>query len=221
MSHDPNIEEHTRRDAGEGGAGRDGRDSPRNASPDEFGPVGAEPTQADLADEMGILREELDRSRAELEELRETIQGIRAEAEEARDKYVRARADLENVRRRSAGDIERAREAGLDQAVSSVLTVYDDLGRALQVADEDDPAKILPGVRAVRDALERNLGSLDIERVGEVGDAFDPDLHEALTTVPAPDPERAGTIADVYQAGFKRGDRLVRPARVVVYAEQD
>ena len=193
----------------------------RDATDGEFGPVGARSTHADLPDEVGILREELDRSRAELAELREAMQQARAEAEEARDKFLRARADLDNYRRRSAADVDRAREAGLDSAVLNVLNVYDDLGRALQVADEEDPSKILPGVRAVRETLERNLGALDMERIGEVGDAFDPDVHEALTSVPAQGDAQPGTIADVFQAGFRRGDRLVRPARVVVYAEQE
>lgn len=193
----------------------------RDETAEDFGAVGARTTRADLPDEVGILRDELQRNREEIAELRAQMEEVRAEAGEARDKYLRARADLENVRRRSAQDVERARESGLDSAVLNVLSVYDDLSRALQVADDDDPAKILPGVRAVRDALERNLGTLDIERVGAVGETFDPDLHEALTSVPAPDAEAAGTIADVYQAGFTRGDRLVRPARVVVYAEQE
>ena len=191
----------------------------RDATAEDFGPVGARHTHADLPDEANVLRDELASQREEIERLREEADAARKEAEEARDKYLRARADLDTVRRRTSGDIERARESGVDSAVLSVLNVYDDLSRALQVADEEDPAKILPGVRAVREGLERNLGTLDIERVGAVGDDFDPDLHEALTSVPAPDAEHAGTIAEVYQAGFKRGDRLVRPARVVVYAE--
>ena len=221
MTNDPNIEEkRAPRHAGERPEER-AEAQAREATGEEFGPVGARDTDADLPDEVGVLREELERSREELAELREAMQQVRAEAEEARDKFLRARADLDNYRRRSAADVDRAREAGLDSAVLNVLNVYDDLSRALQVADEEDPGKILPGVRAVRETLERNLGTLDIQRVGEVGEPFDPDLHEALTSVPAQGDARAGTIADVFQAGFRRGERLVRPARVVVYADQE
>lgn len=222
MTNDPTNttrEQAQRPEADDAGSTAD-RQPSRTATAEEFGPVGARGARSDLPDEVGILRDELERNRTEIAQLRDEIEELRGEVEEAREKFLRARADLENVRRRSAGDVERAREAGLDSAVLSVLTVYDDLSRALQVADEDDPAKILPGIRAVRETLERNLGTLDIERVGEPGEAFDPDLHDALTSVPAPDAASSGTIAEVYQAGFKRGDRLVRPARVVVYAER-
>ncbi|MCY4353935.1 MAG: nucleotide exchange factor GrpE [Truepera sp.] len=163
---------------------------------------------------------ELEILRSELATLQVALEAAGDELVELKDRYLRARADLENYRRRALQDVERAREAGLDSAILPVLTVFDDLGRALAVADEGDPGKVLPGVRSVLTALERNLDTLGIQRLGEVGDPFDPDLHEALTAVPTDEEERKGTIAEVFQAGFKRGDRLVRPARVLVFQEQ-
>ena len=162
---------------------------------------------------------ELEILRSELATLQVALEAAGDELVERKDRYLRARADLENYRRRALQDVERAREAGLDSAILPVLTVFDDLSRALAVADEGDPGKILPGVRSVLTALERNLDTLEIQRLGEVGDPFDPDLHEALTAVPTDDEERKGTIAEVFQAGFRRGDRLVRPARVLVFQE--
>ena len=163
--------------------------------------------------------DELDILRTELATLQAALEAARADLENYKDRYLRAKADLENYRRRALQDVERAREAGLDSAILPVLTVFDDLSRALAVADEEDPGQILPGVQSVLMALERNLDALGIKRVGEVGDPFDPDLHEALTAVPTDDEERKGTIAEVFQAGFERGDRLVRPARVLVFQE--
>lgn len=168
---------------------------------------GASPSPAAEAE---LLRAELAAAQARLE-----IQ--EREVTEAKDKSLRARADLENFRRRSLQELERAREAGQDSAVLTVLTVFDDLSRALQMADEDEPGKLIPGLRAVLAGLERNLAALGIERVGLVGEAFNPDLHEALSTLAADDPAKRGLIAQVFEAGFKKGDRLVRPARVVVY----
>ena len=165
--------------------------------------------------EVDILRSELARTQEQLGE-------AQREAAEYRDRFLRSRAELETFRRRAAGDVERAREAGLDSAVLAVLTVFDDLGRALQAAETtDDPATIVPGVRAVRESLERSLENLDIRPVGEKGEPFDPNQHEALTAVPLADGAEPGTIADVFQAGFRRGDRLVRPARVLVYKDAD
>ena len=165
--------------------------------------------------EVDILRSELARTQEQLGE-------AQREAAEYRDRFLRSRAELETFRRRVAGDVERAREAGLDSAVLAVLTVFDDLGRALQAAETtDDPTTIVPGVRAVRESLERNLENLDIRPIGTKGEPFDPNQHEALTAVPLADGAEPGTIADVFQAGFKRGDRLVRPARVLVYKDAD
>ncbi len=173
-------------------------------------------TQAEAREESGAL-DEVDILRSELRAASERLAVLESEYQACHDKLLRARADLENTRRRHLNELERAREAGLDAAVLPVLAVYDDLGRALQAAESgDDPSGIVPGVRSVRDALERSLASLGINRVGDVGEAFDPDHHEAIAVVPARGDRDPGAIAEVFEAGFVRGERLVRPARVVV-----
>jgi molecular chaperone GrpE len=163
--------------------------------------------------------EEVDVLRGELRKLREALDVAQAEAAEAQDRALRARADLENLRRRSHADLERAHGAGLDAAIGPVLTVHDDLERAIAAARQGEPAAILPGVEAVLAALVRQLEGLGLTRTGAVGEPFDPERHEALTALPTPEPELAGTIQAVYSVGFLQGDRLVRPARVVVYQE--
>ncbi len=163
--------------------------------------------------------EEVDVLRGELRKLREALDVAQAEAAEAQDRALRARADLENLRRRSLADVERAHGAGLDAAIGPVLTVHDDLERAIAAGRQGEPSAILPGVEAVLAGLVRRLEGLGLTRIGAVGEPFDAELHEALTAVPAPDPELAGTIESVFSVGFLQGDRLVRPARVVVYQE--
>lgn len=166
-----------------------------------------------LAAETQILRDELSKAHVEL------AASKRATAE-AHERFLRARADLENLRKRSIADTERAREAGVDTAVLPVLRVFDDLGRAITAAEHaGEPGAILPGVQAVRETLERELEALDIRPVGAAGDAFDPSLHEALSIVPLRPGAQAGVIAEVFEVGFRRGDRLIRPARVVVYSD--
>jgi molecular chaperone GrpE len=192
------------------------RDEARTNERDEGNGDGVVP---DHAAQDGPI-EEVDVLRRELGRVHEALEAARIEIEELKDRALRARADLENARRRAGGELDRAREAGLDSALTPVLTVYDDLGRALQAAESGDPAAIVPGVRAVRESLERKLAALGVERVGSVGEAFDPDRHEALTTVPAQGDAQPGTIADVFEAGFVRNERLIRPARVVVYEDE-
>ncbi|MBW6456990.1 MAG: nucleotide exchange factor GrpE, partial [Trueperaceae bacterium] len=158
--------------------------------------------------------------RAELARANEALGLARAELAAAEDRALRARAELENLRRRQQAELERARQQGLDGAVLPVLSVHDDLARALvAAAQSDDPAAIVPGVEAVLAGLLRKLEALGLERTGEVGEPFDADRHEAIMAVPASEPDQAGTIQSVFEAGFVQGDRLVRPARVVVYQE--
>jgi molecular chaperone GrpE len=202
---------------GEGRAGAAGHPgAPGPSGPEASASADASTAGADAAapehQEADVLRRELGRAQ-------EALETARAEIEELRDRALRARAELENARRRVAGEVERAHDAGLDAALAPALSAYDDLGRALQAAEGGDPAAIVPGVRAVREGLERKLAALGVERVGAVGDAFDPDRHEALTAVPASGDATPGTIADVFEAGFVRRDRLIRPARVVVFAD--
>jgi molecular chaperone GrpE len=153
----------------------------------------------------------------EVEVLRRELEQAQAEAADFKNRFLRARADLENYRRRAAQELLRAREAGLDSAVLPLLSVYDDLGRALSVGAGGDPAQLIPGIQAVRDGLKRNLGTLGLEEIGDKGEPFNPDLHEALTAVPTQDESAANTIAEVVQTGFVKEERLVRPARVVVF----
>ena len=153
---------------------------------------------------------------SEVEVLQSELERAHTETADFRDRFLRARADLENYRRRAAGDVLRARDAGLESAVLPLLAVYDDLSRALSVG-ADDPAQLIPGIQAVRDGLQRNLGTLGLTEIGVRGEPFNPDLHEALTAIPAQGSEVPDTIAQVVQTGFVKDDRLVRPARVIVF----
>jgi molecular chaperone GrpE len=166
---------------------------------------------AETDTELELLRTELMNRQAELETMK-------VQLDDYKDRYLRSQADLQTYRRRVQGDIDRARDAGLESALLPVMTVYDDLGRALAVG-KDDPEKILPGIYSVRESLERNLDMLGIKKVGEKGEPFNPELHEALTMVPVAEGAEAGTIAEVFAVGFMKNDKLVRPAKVVVYQE--
>jgi molecular chaperone GrpE len=179
-------------------------------------PEQAAPEQVEAG--LDAIQSEIDILRGELMTLQTKLKEAKQESADFKDRFLRARADLENYRRRAAQDVDRAREAGMDSAVLAVLPAYDDLGRALEAA-ETDPGKIIPGVEAVREGLKRNLAALGIKEVGKRGDRFDPDFHEALSSFPAEDRALAGTVAEVYQVGFTKEGRLVRPARVVVYQE--
>jgi len=160
---------------------------------------------------------EADILRSELADTTRRLSALEAEVADTKDRYIRSRAEFDTFRRRMADELNLAREAGLDSVVIPVLSVYDDLERAVMAASATpDPSTILPGVVAVRDGLIRNLEALGIRRVGNVGEPFDPQLHEALAVVPPSARIGENVIAEVYEIGFVKGDRLIRPAKVVV-----
>lgn len=165
---------------------------------------------------------EADVLRFELQQAQEKLEVLRASVADFKDRFMRSRAELDNYRRRSAAELERARASGLDSAVGAVLRVFDDLGRAVSMAEEaadNSREAITDGLRLVQDNLEKELGQLGVERYGADGEQFDPELHEAVTALPAPAADLAGTVAQVVQAGFRQGDRLIRVAKVVVYSD--
>jgi molecular chaperone GrpE len=137
-----------------------------------------------------------------------------------RDEYLalaqRTQADFENYRKRVAREAAGAQERGITCLAKELLPALDNLDRAIEAATEDDP--LLEGVRLVRSELSAALGRAGIESFEPVGEAFDPALHEAVATAPAPDGQPSGTVIEVYQAGYRLGASIIRPARVLVAA---
>ncbi|MFC4426493.1 nucleotide exchange factor GrpE [Deinococcus navajonensis] len=124
----------------------------------------------------------------------------------------RLAADFEGYRTRTAQDSAEAQNTGVSKAAEALMPVYDDLDRAVTMGS-GDPAKLIPGMQAVQSKLLGIFGTLGLEATGKEGEAFDPQWHEAIQVVPG---EQDDVIVQVYQLGFRMGDRLVRPARVVV-----
>ena len=100
----------------------------------------------------------------------------------------------------------------MSRAAEALMPVYDDVERALSMGT-DDPAKLIPGMQAVQNKVLSVFAGLGLEATGREGETFDPQWHEAIQVVPGDEDDR---IVTVYQLGFRLGDRLVRPARVVV-----
>jgi molecular chaperone GrpE len=138
-----------------------------------------------------------------------------------RDEYLalaqRTQADFENYRKRVAREAAAAQERGVSSLARELLPALDNLDRALGAAASDDP--LLEGVRLVRSELSAGLARVGIESFSPVGEAFDPELHEAVATAPQEaDGHASGTVVEVYQPGYRLGASIIRPARVVVAA---
>jgi len=174
--------------------------------------------EENLEDANSSEDDEINIFRSELSKTQEALEKAQAEAEDFKGKHMRALAEMQTIRRRVSADVERARNQGADSVILSVIPVYDDLRRALEAAGED-PSSIIPGIEQVRESLKRNLESVGIKEMGAAGDDFNPELHEALTAMPTEDETLKGKIAQVFESGFMKDERVIRVARVVVYAD--
>ena len=148
-----------------------------------------------------------------LEELEERVALLERERDELIDDLKRVAADFDNYRKRALRDQQALIARAHERLVKELLPVVDDLERALEAAEEHEEAKLEEGVRLVhrelRDALSKE-GLVEIETDGE----FDPHVHEALLTQPSEEDD--GVVLQVIQKGYRLGDRVLRPARVVV-----
>jgi molecular chaperone GrpE len=130
------------------------------------------------------------------------------------DRLLRLAADFDNYKKRAAREREEYVTLANERLLKELLPVLDDLERALGAAEQHEEAQLEEGVRLVH----RSLASL-LERNGiaviETEGKFDPHVHEALLSQPAEDKE-SGDVLDVIQKGYRLGDRVVRPARVIV-----
>jgi molecular chaperone GrpE len=146
-------------------------------------------------------------------ELEERLALLERERAEVIDDLKRVAADFDNYRKRVARDQEALVARAHERLVKELLPVLDDLERALVAAEEHEEAKLEDGVRLVHRELRHALskeGLVEIETDGE----FDPHVHEALLTQPSEEVD--GAILQVIQKGYRLGDRVLRPARVVV-----
>jgi molecular chaperone GrpE len=143
-----------------------------------------------------------------------------SEMAEARDRWLRAEAELQNVRRRAAREIDEGRRAAEEAGYRDVTELLDDLERAIAAAGEQGAeAAWLQGVDLVAQRMRELLARAGVVRIEAVGQPFDPHQHEALMETPAPEGVAPGTVVHEIRAGYRRGDRVLRPARVAVAAD--
>ncbi len=153
------------------------------------------------------------------EALAAQIEALKAERDELRDRFMRALADAENSRKRSERDRKEAENYGGSKLARDMLPVYDNMKRALEAATDEQRAAmgaVLEGVELTMRELLNVFKKHGIERVEpQVGERFDPQLHQAMFEAPVPG-TKAGDIIQVMTEGFMLHDRLLRPAQVGV-----
>jgi len=158
------------------------------------------------------------------DQVEKDLEALLADAEAKKDEYLelarRTQADFENFRKRMAQEVQAAGVRGKGQVAQEVVPALDDLERAIQAAGLDPEGDSEDGLahgvllvfRSLREGLKRN----GIEAVDPKGEKFDPNQHEALSTLPAAEGGESGVVIEVLQKGYRLDDKLIRPARVVV-----
>jgi molecular chaperone GrpE len=145
------------------------------------------------------------------------IESLRAELGEMKDKYLRKVAEFENFKKRNLKDrMELIQTAG-KEVISDLLDVLDDFERAeKQMNSTDDPGQIKEGVHLVFSKLKNILTAKGLKPMETLHKEFNPDIHEAITEIPAPSQDLKGKVLDEVQKGYYLNDKIIRYAKVVV-----
>lgn len=184
------------------------------------------PTDAEIAAELkGVPEDMIDQSTTSEPAASDEAALLREQLESARQDVLYAKAETQNVRRRMEKDIADARAYAATGFARDILSVADNLSRALETipADlrEDDKFKnLVAGLEATGREIEKIFGSHGISRIAAVGLPLDPHQHQAMIEMPSADAE-PGTVISEMQAGYMIKDRLLRPAMVVVAKKPD
>jgi molecular chaperone GrpE len=153
-----------------------------------------------------------------IETLQKTVAELQAEKAELQDKYLRAVAEAQNVRRRAQQDIEKERKFGIERFARDLLSVADNLGRALSAMPANlDPAmkNLILGVQATERELQSVLERHGVSRIEAIGKPFNADFHQAMMEVEDPSLP-AGTVVQEMIPGYLLAGRLLRAAMVAV-----
>lgn len=176
-------------------------EAPQNDAKADAPKEDAQKAQDIPADAVIFTREDADRIEAKMKE-----------AQELNDKYLRMLAEYDNYRKRTAAEREGIYADAYGDALGELLPVFDNLERASATGDEKG---IADGVRITLKQFEAALGKLGVEAYGAAGDAFDPTIHNAVMHV-EDEAVTEATVIEVFQRGYRRGDRILRFAMVKV-----
>ena len=151
-----------------------------------------------------------EKSESEVEKLKKEVQLLQ-------EKYMRQAAEFDNFRKRTAREkVEWMQTAGKD-VIQSLLVVLDDMDRAeKQMEGTEDPELIKQGIHLIFQKLRNILQAKGLKQMNTIGEEFNPDLHEAISEIPAPSPELKGKVVDELERGYYLNDKILRHAKVVV-----
>ena len=149
--------------------------------------------------------------------LEEEVEKLNADLDESKDKYLRLFAEFDNYKKRSIKEKLDFMKTASQETINAMLPVVDDFDRAKKSAeDEASVEQFSEGVNMVYNKLKNTLKNLGLEEMVSTGEVFDPELHAAITEIPAPSEDMKGKIIDTVEKGYLLKDKIIRHAKVVV-----
>ena len=167
-------------------------------------------TQSATTEEVKTDKKKKSSKQSEIDALKAEIEALKNEAKEKDDKYLRLAAEYDNFRRRSREEKDALYNTAVGDTVAELLPIIDNLERA---AGFDDGEKVREGLKMIASTVTASLSKLSVEAFGEAGDKFDPNLHNAVLH-DEDDSDRENEITDVFQKGYKKGNKIIRFAMV-------
>jgi molecular chaperone GrpE len=141
---------------------------------------------------------------------------IREDLQKEKDKFLRLFAEFENYKRRTSKERLELFKTANQEVMTAMLPVMDDFDRAINELNRSGDENLLKGIELIHNKLRETLKAKGLERMEvEQGSAFDSEIHEAITQVPAPSDDLKGKIIDVVEPGYKLGERIIRYPKVV------
>ncbi|MUP44218.1 nucleotide exchange factor GrpE [Gramella sp. BOM4] len=141
---------------------------------------------------------------------------LKEELQKEKDKFLRLFAEFENYKRRTSKERLELFKTANQEVLTAMLPVMDDFDRALNEMRKSGDDDLIRGIELIHNKLKETLKAKGLERMAvEKGDAFDAEVHEAITQIPAPSDDLKGKIVDVVEPGYKLGERIIRYPKVV------
>ncbi len=185
-------------------------DIPNDSMQDSLNAASEASADRSMNDDMRGQADEIERLRGELE-------ARKAEHDAIHDKYIRLHAEFDNFRKRTAKErMELLMSAG-SETIRSILPVLDDMERAItHNAEVNDIDAVKQGFELIHQKFSNILLAHGVKVMHAKGQPFDPELHDAITQIPAPEPKMKGTVLEVVETGYLLNDKVLRHAKVVV-----
>lgn len=159
-------------------------------------------------------KKEKKKKTGELEVLKAQLEAAQAQAKAAEDRLLRTAAEYDNYRKRTTAEKDARFNDGVSFALTQILEILDTLDMAANAPCADEGYK--KGVAMTLDKAAKAMEKLRVEEIPALGQPFDPNLHAAVQQVPAAEGQESGQVVQVYQKGYKLGDKIIRHATVVV-----